>query len=340
MNLIFVNAHGEVISTHDRKDQLAVIKVMAEVLKDRIVTEVNEVGRDIIVSVAYRNSDTVHGVDVESLYMSLVDVIEEYPDLNINKATLKSIEAAMIDEISEWDYSELDDSVKDVARDIIDKGDFEVKNYLIMGAPASGKGSISRQFVDKYDVVHISTGDLLRKEIKDETKLGEEIKDIIHEGNLVSDEIISKLLKKALTRPEVVRRGFLLDGYPRTKKQVFELEKILKELDMEVDHALMLVVPDRTLINRVEGRLVCPECNSIYHKETLKPLKEGVCDRCEHDLVRREEDQFEVFYKRLEEYKKLTRDAIVGHMDYATVEYIAAEYDVERTMKIIKEKIG
>ena len=169
-----------------------------------------------------------------------------------------------------------------------------MKNIIFIAPPASGKGTQSEKLVNKYGYLHISTGDLLREEIKSGSRLGEEIDNSIKQGMLVSDEIVSNLLKKTLNAAD---KPFILDGYPRSLKQVDTLNSILNEINKQIDIVIYLDVPYDELLNRVVGRLYCPNCSKTYHKVFAKPSVDGLCDNCNTNLLSRSDDNEETFKK-------------------------------------------
>lgn len=178
-----------------------------------------------------------------------------------------------------------------------------MKNIIFIAPPASGKGTQSEKLVNKYGYFHISTGDLLREEIKSGSKLGEEIDNYIKQGMLVSDEIVSKLLKKTLNNTD---KPFILDGYPRNEKQIDTLNSILNDINKKIDVVIYLDVPYDELLNRVVGRLYCPNCSKTYHKEFAKPGVDGICDVCHTDLLSRTDDNAETFKNRYDTYLENT----------------------------------
>ena len=178
-----------------------------------------------------------------------------------------------------------------------------MKNIIFIAPPASGKGTQSEKLVNKYGYIHISTGDLLREEIKSGSSLGEEIDNSIKQGMLVSDEIVSNLLKKTLNAAD---KPFILDGYPRSLKQIDTLNSILNEINKQIDIVIYLDVPYDELLNRVVGRLYCPNCSKTYHKTFAKPSVDGLCDNCNTNLLSRSDDNEETFKKRYDTYMENT----------------------------------
>lgn len=182
-----------------------------------------------------------------------------------------------------------------------------MKNIIFIAPPAAGKGTISEMTEKRFNLPHISTGDLLRDEIARMTKLGMEIKNIISQGKLVSDDIITKLLKKRLNAKDV-KKGYILDGYPRNINQAKEYDKLLEELSFDEGKVIYLDIDKDTALNRVKNRVVCPKCGAIYNLSSadLSPVREGICDHCDTALIVRSDDSEETFISRFDTYMKET----------------------------------
>jgi adenylate kinase len=171
----------------------------------------------------------------------------------------------------------------------------------MFGAPGSGKGTYASRLSTKLSIPHISTGDLVRDEIKNQSEMGKRINDYSSRGLLVPDDVICQLLEKRITQPDCTS-GFILDGFPRTIPQAQELEKITA-----TDLVINLDVPDTVIIERLASRLTCRSCGAIYNERFLKPRIAGRCDKCEGQLYQREDDRPNVIQQRLELYRKQTR---------------------------------
>ena len=174
---------------------------------------------------------------------------------------------------------------------------------VIFGPPGSGKGTYASRLMNKLGVPHISTGDLVREEIRNKTPLGNKIEKYSSSGTLVPDEIITEILKKRLT--SAVSKGFILEGYPRTVGQAQELDKITK-----VDVVVNLNVPDSVIVERLSARLQCKTCGAIYNEKTMKPKFQGKCDKDGGELFRRVDDQPEVIRERLKVYQEASEPVI------------------------------
>lgn len=182
-------------------------------------------------------------------------------------------------------------------------------NILIIGAPGSGKGTMSEMIVEKYGIVHISTGEILRAAIREGSQLGLEAKKYIEDGHLVPDKIVNDIILDRLLQKDV-EKGFLLDGYPRNIQQVKSFEEILNKVNKKIDFVLNLEIAETLLAKRVTGRRVCPNCKMIYHIENMKPKVEGICDNCQSQLVQRKDDTIESLKIRLDTYHVQTEPII------------------------------
>ena len=176
---------------------------------------------------------------------------------------------------------------------------------VIFGPPGSGKGTYASRLTKRLGIPHISTGDLVREEIRNQTPLGKTIEKYSSSGMLVPDEIITEILKKRLASE--LSKGFILEGYPRTVGQARELEKITN-----IDVVVNLNVPDNVIVKRLSARLQCKNCGAIYNEITMKPKVAGKCDKCGGELFKRVDDQPEVIRERLKVYQEAS-EAVVGY---------------------------
>ena len=184
--------------------------------------------------------------------------------------------------------------------------------YIIMlGAPGSGKGTLAKELSKQYNLVHISTGDIFRENIKNETELGKKANMYMSEGKLVPDDLTIDLVKNRLEQ-EDVKNGAILDGFPRTTHQAEELEKFIKNNNPIDTVAILLDIPDEDLVKRVVNRVICSnkECGAIYNTEFRKPKVEGICDVCGSKLIRRADDNEETVRDRLKVYHDNSKEII------------------------------
>lgn len=186
-----------------------------------------------------------------------------------------------------------------------------MKNIIFIAPPAAGKGTQSKLVSEEYNIPHISTGDLLREETTKNTELGKTIKEIMEKGDLVSDEVITTLLKNRITSPDC-KNGYILDGYPRNIAQAKIYNDLLESLNYDKGVVIFFDIDKETALKRTISRIVCPNCGSSYNLlvEELKPIKENICNRCQHELKTRNDDTETVFINRFETYINATKDLI------------------------------
>ncbi|MSS64081.1 adenylate kinase [Velocimicrobium porci] len=184
---------------------------------------------------------------------------------------------------------------------------------IMLGAPGAGKGTQAKMISEKYGIPHISTGDIFRANIKNETELGKKAKKYMDQGLLVPDELVVDLVVDRLTE-EDTKEGYILDGFPRTIPQAEALTNALKERNEDIDFAINVEVPDEVIVERMSGRRACLNCGGTYHV-VFNPTKvEGICDSCGGQLVLRDDDKPETVKKRLDVYHEQTQPLI----DYYT----------------------
>ena len=179
---------------------------------------------------------------------------------------------------------------------------------IMLGAPGAGKGTQAKMIADKYQVPHISTGDIFRKNISENTPLGIEAKKYIDQGQLVPDEVTINMVKDRLQQDDC-KKGYLLDGFPRTVSQAEALQGFLKERNQRLDTALCIEVPREFILERMTGRRVCPSCGASYHIK-FNPPADGKCELCGSDVVQRKDDTAETVRERLDVYERETQPLI------------------------------
>ena len=205
---------------------------------------------------------------------------------------------------------------------------------VMLGAPGAGKGTQAIMICEKYQIPHISTGDIFRSNIKEGTELGRKAKEYMDQGLLVPDELTTDLVVDRIQK-EDCENGYVLDGFPRNIPQAKALKEALEKKGEALDFALNVDVPDENIIRRMSGRRACPVCGATYHIEHMKPKKEGICDKCGNELIIRDDDQPETVKRRLEVYNDLTKPLI----DLYEEEGILRTIDGTRDMNIVFEDI-
>lgn len=182
---------------------------------------------------------------------------------------------------------------------------------LFLGPPGAGKGTQAKLLTEEFGACQVSTGDILRKAVKEETPLGKKASEFMAKGALVPDALMVTVIADRL-RQDDCRKGFILDGFPRTLDQADGLETILKDMGLGLDCVFSLKVSQRLIVQRLEGRRSCRRCGALYHVIFQAPVKKGICDRCEGELYQREDDREETIRARLRVYKKQT-GPLIGH---------------------------
>jgi len=205
---------------------------------------------------------------------------------------------------------------------------------IMLGAPGAGKGTQAKKIAEKYQIPHISTGDIFRANIKGGTELGMKAKTYMDQGMLVPDEITIGMLMDRIHEADC-ENGYVLDGFPRTIPQAESLTKALAEMGEAVDYAVNVDVPDENIISRMSGRRACLSCGATYHVVFNPPKQEGICDTCGQELVLRADDQPETVKKRLDVYHQQTQPLI----DYYKKAGVLAEVDGTQAMEDVFQSI-
>ena len=205
---------------------------------------------------------------------------------------------------------------------------------IMLGAPGAGKGTQAKKIAEKYQIPHISTGDIFRANIKGGTERGMKAKTFMDQGMLVPDEITIGMLMDRIGQEDCIN-GYVLDGFPRTIPQAESLTKALAERGEKVDYAINVDVPDANIINRMSGRRACLGCGATYHITFNPPVKEGICDTCGQELVLRDDDKPETVKKRLDVYHQQTQPLI----DYYKNAEVLAEVDGTQPMDAVFQGI-
>lgn len=176
---------------------------------------------------------------------------------------------------------------------------------VLLGAPGAGKGTQAKLLGERFHVPHISSGDILRAAVKNQTALGRQAKEYMDRGELVPDQILVGAMEERLQNPDC-KAGFLLDGFPRTISQAEILDKMLSGLRAPLDHVVSVAVPESALVSRLSGRRTCSKCGALFHVEFDPPKVEGVCNKCGASLFQRDDDKAETISSRLGVYNRQT----------------------------------
>ncbi len=209
-------------------------------------------------------------------------------------------------------------------------------NILIMGGPGAGKGTMSAKIVEKYNVCHISTGDIFRSEIGNQTELGMMAKSYMDKGLLVPDEVTNQMVKSYLENLEDKKNGFLLDGYPRTIDQAKAFDALSEGSDLAIDTVIAMELDFSVLSGRITGRRLCRNCGEIYHMVTKPPKQEGVCDNCGGELYQRKDDTEESLKVRLDEYSRQTEPVLDFYEKKGLVKHINADQPIEKVWQDVQ----
>jgi adenylate kinase len=213
---------------------------------------------------------------------------------------------------------------------------------IVLGAPGSGKGTQCKWISKEYNVPHISTGDILRKNIADGTELGKKAKEYMDKGSLVPDELVISLLEDRLNQEDCIQRGFILDGYPRTVAQATALDSYLKNKGLTLDKVINLYVADEEIMQRAINRRTCenPECKEIYNLRDNAPIVEGICNKCGSKLFQRDDDNEVAVSNRLATYHAQTEPLIEYYSGAGKVATITGQKLVEDTSALVKIELA
>jgi adenylate kinase len=210
---------------------------------------------------------------------------------------------------------------------------------ILIGPPGVGKGSCAEYLKTHYDIPHISTGEMFREAISKQTEIGILAKVYIDQGKLVPDDITNELVKERLKLDDC-KKGFLLDGYPRTINQAEKLDKILVGLNTKLDAVINLVADYQVLVERITGRLLCSQCGKVYHIKNMPPKVEGVCDDCGGSLYQRKDDTYETIMKRLKVYEQQTKPLLEYYNEQGNIININGATTVSVSVNEIINKLG
>ncbi|QQK07067.1 adenylate kinase [Miniphocaeibacter halophilus] len=210
---------------------------------------------------------------------------------------------------------------------------------VLLGPPGAGKGTQAAKLVEEYKIVHISTGDIFRKNIKEQTELGKQVKDYLDKGLLVPDELTVDLVWDRLDQDDC-KNGFLLDGFPRTIEQANKLQKGLEERNIKLDKVINIAVDKEILVKRLAGRRVCTNCGATYHIDSKPTKVEGICDLCNsNSVIQREDDKEETVLNRIEVYENQTAPLIGYYEDLNLLFNVDGTLPVDEVFEIIKNHL-
>ena len=210
---------------------------------------------------------------------------------------------------------------------------------IMLGAPGAGKGTQAKKIAEKYQIPHISTGDIFRANIKNGTELGKKAKTYMDQGLLVPDELVCDLVVDREQQDDC-KKGYILDGFPRTIPQAESLDAALSRLGEAVDYAINVEVPDENIVKRMGGRRACVGCGATYHLVYAAPKKEGICDNCGAELILRDDDKPETVQKRLGVYHEQTQPLIDYYTKKGILKEVDGTMDMGDVFKAIVEILG
>ena len=207
--------------------------------------------------------------------------------------------------------------------------------YLVLlGPPGAGKGTQAKRLAEKLSLPHISTGDILRQNVKLDTDLGKQAKGIMDKGLLVPDDLVAKMLDQRFDSSDI-KKGFILDGYPRTLPQAYALDEIMSAKGLAVDLVVYLNTSDQVIIKRLTGRLVCSKCGANFHAVNMLPKVKGLCDGCGGQLYQRSDDVEVTVRKRLEVYKQEVASLIEYYKKAKKLQSLDADLDASVVLQQI-----
>lgn len=210
---------------------------------------------------------------------------------------------------------------------------------IMLGAPGAGKGTQAKMIAEKYQIPHISTGDIFRANIKNGTELGTEAKKYMDQGLLVPDELTVRILLDRVAEEDCAG-GYVLDGFPRNIPQAQVLDEALEKLGEKIDMCIDVDVPDENIVHRMSGRRACLKCGATYHLEHIRPRQEGLCDTCGSDLVLREDDKPETVLNRLKVYHEQTQPLIEFYSAKGVLQTVDGTMDVQDVFSAIVGLLG
>jgi len=210
---------------------------------------------------------------------------------------------------------------------------------ILLGPPGAGKGTQAERMIEKYNIPHISTGDIFRENIKNGTELGKKAQEYMNKGELVPDELVCEIATDRLKKDDC-KDGFLLDGFPRTVYQAEKLDEFLAANGQKLDTVIDLEVSDDELMRRITGRRVCKDCGATYHVTSFPPQVPGKCDKCGGVLIQRSDDNEETAKNRIDVYNRETKPLIDYYEKAGNIAHINGEISPEKTFEDIVKVLG
>ncbi|MUK90492.1 adenylate kinase [Ornithinibacillus sp. L9] len=211
-------------------------------------------------------------------------------------------------------------------------------NLILMGLPGAGKGTQAEKINEKYNIPHISTGDMFRLAIKEGTELGKKAKGFMDQGDLVPDDVTIGIVKERLSKDDC-KDGFLLDGFPRTIAQAESLQNLLSDMNQSIDHVIHVNVPEEILVERLTGRRICPTCGRAYHVIYNPPKEEGICDHDGATLIQRDDDKADTVKNRLAVNIEQTKPLLDFYKKLGYLETINGDQDIDQVFEDIQKHI-
>ena len=210
---------------------------------------------------------------------------------------------------------------------------------VLMGPPGSGKGTRAHIISDLYGIPVVTTGDMLREAVRDETEYGKIAGKYMSKGDLVPDKIVNGIVRERMMKPDV-HDGFILDGFPRSQTQADALDEILDDLGIELTHVLFVVLSDEVIIQRLSKRRSCPECGAVYHLESALPKQKDICDACGAQLIQRDDDKEEVIRHRLEVYSAQPEPLLKRYGNRGLIVETSGEVAMDELRAHLEELLG
>lgn len=210
---------------------------------------------------------------------------------------------------------------------------------VLLGPPGAGKGTQAAVLAGEYKIPHISTGDILREAVKTGSQIGKEAKEYMNKGELVPDDVVTKIVVERLSKEDATK-GFILDGYPRTVNQAESLSSALDTRSMAIDKVLYLKTSPSTVVKRLSGRRICRKCSAIFHVKNSPPKKEGVCDKCGSELYQRPDDKEDTITNRLRVYNETEQPLLDYYRSKNRLKEVSGDLEVKELFDVLADYFG